>query len=102
MRLDDLTIGERDLRLRLSDGTAVAFDVFYSALGCVPQNLLAVTLGAARDKDNALIVTGHQMTSVEGLYAAGDIVRGLNQVVVAAAEAAIAATDIHNRLRHSG
>jgi hypothetical protein len=34
-----------------------------------------------------------------GLYAAGDLVRGLNQVVVAAAEAAIAATDIHNKLR---
>jgi thioredoxin reductase (NADPH) len=29
----------------------------------------------------------------------GDVVRGLNQVVVAAAEAAVAATHIHNRLR---
>jgi thioredoxin reductase (NADPH) len=29
------------------------------------------------------------------------VVRGLNQIVVAAAEAAIAATDIHNRLRHA-
>jgi len=27
------------------------------------------------------------------------VVRGLNQVIVAAAESAIAATDIHNKLR---
>ncbi len=36
---------------------------------------------------------------VPRLYAAGDVVCGLNQVVVAAAERAIAATDIHNKLR---
>jgi thioredoxin reductase (NADPH) len=39
------------------------------------------------------------MTSVEGLYAAGDLVRGLNQIAVATGEAAIAATAMHNRLR---
>jgi thioredoxin reductase (NADPH) len=48
-----------------------------------------------------LIVNAHQETSVPRLYAAGDVVRGLNQVVVAAAEAAIAATDIHNKLRQA-
>ena len=39
------------------------------------------------------------MTSVDGLYAAGDVVRGLNQIAVATGEAAIAATAILNRLR---
>jgi thioredoxin reductase (NADPH) len=38
-------------------------------------------------------------TTVPRLYAAGDVVRGLNQVVVAATESAIAATDTHNKLR---
>ena len=42
------------------------------------------------------------MTTIEGLYAAGDLVRGLNQITVAEAEAAIAATGIHNRLRAEG
>jgi thioredoxin reductase (NADPH) len=42
------------------------------------------------------------MTTVEGLYAAGDLVRGLNQMTVAEAEAAVAATGIHNRLRELG
>lgn len=75
------------------------FDVWYSALGCVPQNRLATEVGASLDGSGALVVNAHQETSIPGLYAAGDVVRGLNQIVVAAAEAAIAAADIHNRLR---
>ncbi|MDI3308445.1 MAG: hypothetical protein QJR07_15235 [Acetobacteraceae bacterium] len=35
-------------------------------------------------------------TTVRGLSAAGDIVRGLDQIVVAMGQAAIAATHIHN------
>lgn len=97
--LSDLLIEENDLRLRQSDGKSRTFDCFYTALGCSPRNELAAALGTQFDQNNALIVDAHQQTSVDRLYAAGDIVRGLNQVVVAAAEAAIAATAIHNRLR---
>jgi thioredoxin reductase (NADPH) len=75
------------------------FDVMYLALGCSAQNDLARSLMAECDEHGALQVNAHQETSVPGLYAAGDVVRGLNQVVVAAAESAIAATDIHNKLR---
>ena len=39
------------------------------------------------------------MTDVSGLYAAGDVVQGLDQISVACGQAAIAATAIHNRLR---
>jgi len=35
---------------------------------------------------------------VPGLYAVGDVTRGLNQISVAAGQAAVAATRIHNRL----
>lgn len=45
-----------------------------------------------------LSVDEHQRTSVEGLYAAGDVVRGLDQITVAQAEGAIAATAVHNYL----
>ena len=55
--------------------------------------------GALQDDDGKLLVDTHQMTTLEGLYAAGDVVRGLNQIAVGAGEAAIAATAIHNRLR---
>jgi thioredoxin reductase (NADPH) len=97
--LNRLEIEENDLLLRCDDGRIQRFDVFYAALGCTPQDSLAAALGAARDRSDALMVDAHQQTSVPGLYAAGDVVRGLNQVVVAAAEAAIAATAMHNRLR---
>ncbi len=78
------------------------FDLAYLALGCSPQHDLARSLGAAVDEHGALRVNLHQETSVPRLYAAGDVVRGLNQVVVAGAESAVAATDIHNKLRAQG
>ena len=81
------------------DGAVRTFDHLYLALGCEPQSALAVAGGAARDADGNLVVDAHQMTSINGLYAAGDVVRGLNQIAVATGEAAIAATAIHNRLR---
>jgi thioredoxin reductase (NADPH) len=98
-QLSDLRIEENTLVLRSLGGPAESFDVFYSALGCQPQNQLAAALGVELDEKGAVRVSRHQLTSVAGLYAIGDLVRGLNQVVVAAAEAAIAATDIHNQLR---
>lgn len=96
--LDGLRIEPNGLALRTPDGLRF-FDVVYAALGCTARTSLAADLEASLDENGALRVNANQQTSVPGLYAAGDIVRGLNQVVVAAAEAAIAATDIHNRLR---
>jgi thioredoxin reductase (NADPH) len=99
--LNHLTIEQDHLRLRQSSRHPREFDACYTALGCSPRNTLATALGAACDENNQLLVSAHCETSIPGLYAVGDIVRGLNQVVVAAAEAAIAATHIHNRLRNS-
>jgi len=76
-----------------------SFDLVYSALGTRSNVDLAEALSARRCEDGRLEVDDHQMTSVKGLYAAGDVVRGLNQIAVATAEAAIAATAIHNALR---
>ncbi len=74
------------------------FDIIYSAFGVTAQTDLARQLGARLDVDGRLYVGEHQETSVEGVYAAGDVVRGLNQISVAEGEAAIAATAVHNRL----
>jgi thioredoxin reductase (NADPH) len=90
--------GDRVTALSWS-GRKQAFDVVYSALGTSPNVDLAQDVGAARAEDGRLQVDLHQATSVPGLYAAGDVVRGLNQIAVAAAEAAVAATAIHNDLR---
>ncbi|TCZ55600.1 NAD(P)/FAD-dependent oxidoreductase [Roseicella aquatilis] len=73
------------------------FDLLYSALGLHYRSELAVALGAEHDGRGALCVDSHCQTTVRGLYAAGDIVRGLDQIVVGMAHAATAATHIHNR-----
>ncbi|MFC3125517.1 NAD(P)/FAD-dependent oxidoreductase [Pseudoroseomonas globiformis] len=79
------------------DGSMMQFDILYSALGLRLRSDLAVKLGAKHDDAGALMVDEHNQTSVAGLYAAGAIVRGLDQIVVAMGHAAIASTHIHNR-----
>jgi thioredoxin reductase (NADPH) len=84
--------------LEVEDGKIHRFDVVYSAFGTTSQSQLATALAARVDPAGRLFVSEHQQTSIEGLYAAGDLVRGLNQICVANGEAAIAATAIHNHL----
>lgn len=91
----------RIIALRLEDGSKHAFDSLYSALGCRINSTLARKLGARTDNSegaDALVVDAHQRTNVPGLYAAGDVIAGLNQIAVAYSGAAIAATEIHNSL----
>jgi thioredoxin reductase (NADPH) len=74
------------------------FDTLYPVLGGDAQSDLAIALGASMDDNRELIVDAQQQTSVDGLYAIGDVVSALNQISVAVGHAAIAATAIHNRL----
>ena len=85
--------------MRLSDGTEHEFDVLYSALGSKPRSQLAARLGVDLDERGNIVVDAHCRTSVRGVFAAGDVVSGLDQLAVAAGHAAIAATAIHNQLR---
>ncbi|WP_245513417.1 NAD(P)/FAD-dependent oxidoreductase [Enterovirga rhinocerotis] len=81
----------------LLGGEEQRFEVLYSALGLTRRSDLALALGAEHDGSGALVTDEHGQTTVPGLYAAGGVVRGLDQVVVAMGQAAIAATSIHNR-----
>ncbi len=67
-------------------------------LGEIAHSDLAAALGAETADCGELVVDDAQATTVPGLYAVGDVVRGLNQISVAAGQAAIAATRIHNSL----
>jgi thioredoxin reductase (NADPH) len=93
---------DRIAALDFGEGRMARFDSVYSALGTTPRWSLAEELGAVTDPAGCLHVDAHQQTSVRGCYAAGDVVRGLNQISVAEGEGAIAATDIHNRLTEEG
>ena len=92
-----LTFDGRHCRFAL-DGKERAFDVVYPTLGALPRSELAVQMGADCDEEGGLIVSAHQMTSIESLYAIGDVVSALNQISVAAGHAAIAATAVHRGL----
>jgi len=72
-----------------------SFDCIYPALGSDSHVELALQLGAAL-KDDVLVVDSHQRTSVSGLYAAGDVVLGLDQISHAMGQGGVAATTIRN------
>ena len=74
------------------------FDTLYPVLGSDAQSQLAIQLGAEVDENGEMVTDARQQTSVDGLYAIGDVVSALNQISVAMGHAAIAATCIHNRL----
>ena len=74
------------------------FETLYPVLGSEAQSRLATGLGAAVDDNGELRVDAHMQTSVDGLYAVGDVVSALNQISVALGHAAIAASALHNRL----
>jgi thioredoxin reductase (NADPH) len=92
-----ITVDGDTIRVSTSDGEQV-FDTVYPALGSVIRSELAVAAGARAAEDGCLEVDAHQRTSVPGLFAAGDVVKGLDQISHAMGEAGVAATTIRNAL----
>lgn len=80
------------------DGSTASFDILYSALGLKPNNELAKILELEIDGDGQVKFDEHMETSMKAVFAIGDVACGLNQISVAAGQAAIAATAIHNSI----
>jgi len=76
-----------------------AFDILYPALGSRPRTELAEQLGIAPDADGGLAADAFGEPLRPGLFAAGDVLTGLDQISVAAGQGAMAATRLHNWLR---
>ena len=74
------------------------FDAVYPALGSDVRSKLAVGLGSTLSNQGCVLVDAKQRTDVPGLYAAGDVVEGLDQISYAMGHAAVAATAIRNDL----
>ncbi|HEV8406615.1 MAG TPA: NAD(P)/FAD-dependent oxidoreductase, partial [Sphingomicrobium sp.] len=74
------------------------FDSIYPALGSDTHTQLADMVGADLSNDNCIKVDNHQRTSIPGLYAAGDVVIGLDQISHSMGEGGVAATTIRNDL----
>jgi thioredoxin reductase (NADPH) len=74
------------------------FDSVYPALGSDTHTQLAEMVGADLSKDSCVKVDDHQRTNIPGVYAAGDVVLGLDQISHAMGEGGVAATTIRNDL----
>ena len=74
------------------------FDSIYPALGSDTHTQLGEMVGASLAGDGCFLCDDHQRTSVAGLYAAGDVVHGLDQISHAMGEGGVAATTIRNDL----
>lgn len=81
-----------------ANGQSLSFDTAYPALGSDTNSDLAVAIGADTNEFGCIKVDSHQRTSIAGLYAAGDVVIGLDQISHAMGEGGVAATTIRNDL----
>ena len=91
--------GDQVRALDMLGGECRSFDVLYAALGSDARSDLVRGLGTRLDDKGCVVTDTHQRSSTDGLFAAGDVVRSLDQISVAMGQAAIAATAVHNRLR---
>jgi len=71
----------------------------FAMYGSEYHNDLATSLGAEMNDDGTVAVDDHGRTSIDGLYAVGDLTPGHNQVPVAMGQGAQAGIAIHMSLR---
>lgn len=86
-------------RILFDDGDELECDRLFFNLGNEPASNLHEMLGCKLDEECGLVwVDRTKQTSVEGVYAAGDLTPNSQLAVVAAAEGAMAAIHIHDSL----
>jgi len=81
------------------DGTVREYRGGFPMYGSDYNNDLARELGCEINDDGTVVVDDHGNTSVDGVYAVGDLSPGHNQIPVAMGEGAKAGLDIHYGLR---
>jgi thioredoxin reductase (NADPH) len=81
------------------DGATREYRGGFPMYGSDYNNDLAATLGCDRNDDGTVAVDDHGRTSVDGVYAVGDLVQGHNQIPVAMGQGAKAGIAIHMDLR---
>lgn len=85
-------------KLVMTDGSELAVDGIFVAIGNQPNTAIVDSLNPEKDSAGYVVVDARQQTSVPGLYAAGDITTGSNkfqQTIMSAAEGCLAAHSIH-------
>lgn len=80
------------------DDSAIECDRVFFAIGTYPADDLGVQLGCDRDDEGLIVIDEYCRTSVENLFAAGDITPGPRLAIAAAGQGAIAALAVHASL----
>lgn len=98
----EYALNGRGMRVQIEGrGEPLDFDVLYPALGSRPRSALAKSLGIAVNAGGEVAADAPAGTSVPGVFCAGDLVDGLDQISVAMGQGALAATRAHNWLRQA-
>jgi thioredoxin reductase (NADPH) len=84
--------------LELSSGQFLDCERIFFAIGQYPADDLGVQLGCERDDDGLILVDEHGHTTVQNVFAAGDITPGPHLAIRAAGTGAVAALAIHHSL----
>ena len=92
-----VAVSDKCIVVETAEGT-YTFDSVYPALGSDTHTQLAEMVGARLNDQGCVGVDSRQRTSVTGLFAAGDVVIGLDQISHAMGEGGVAATTIRNDL----
>jgi thioredoxin reductase (NADPH) len=71
----------------------------FIAVGEIPNSQLAKEMGVEIDSLNYITTDKEQKTNMGGIYAAGDITGGVNQLVVACGEGAVAAVNAYGYVK---
>ena len=85
--------------LAFGDGSERDYRGGFAVYGSEYNTSLAAALGCELAEDGAIAVAADQETSVDGVYAVGDVTHGQNQTVLAMADGARAGTALHKDLR---
>ncbi len=93
-------VGSRgDLQgVELSDGRLVQASLAFFSLAHVPRTDLATSLGCQLDEDGYVVIDEKGETTVPGVYAAGDLVPGLQLIQIAAAKGTVAGVALAHSL----
>lgn len=93
-----LALSDSEVIVTLENGETRQFDTLYVALGTTACTDLADMLGVRLGEDGCVVSDAERRTSIERVYAIGDVTDGLDQIAHAMGQAAVAATAVHNDL----
>jgi thioredoxin reductase len=98
-KVEKVSSENREIRcITLAGGMQIDCDRLFFAIGQYPADDLGAQLKCERDEAGLIVIDEHYHTSVQNVFAAGDIVPGPQLAVAAASDGAIAALAIHASL----